>query len=375
LRPKTKADQEKLLGSEGISVVVPLDCYLGISKLPFKMTAKAMLEVAYWAQNQCSYQAAEDAILKAVGIRVNDDTIRLIVNTVGTMVFKRDCEVAEETYEKLISGKLSFPDAQKTGTLYIEADGAVLNTRKQDENGSTWKESKLGVVFSSDNIHYWKNKKGEKQHRIEKREYTSYIGSVDEFKKLLFACAIRNGYGIYKKTVILSDGATWIRNVKEEMFPDAQQILDYYHLCENVNNYAKQIFSMNEVKYRPWANRICEELKESHHEKVLNELDNISKKQTAQCSFNLGGYIRNNMNNIDYATYIKKGYFIGSGAIESGNKVVLQQRLRQSGMRWNIETAQCLLSLKTKQASHLWHQDVEIPIMRYYDTHTITPVF
>ncbi|MDR1966732.1 MAG: hypothetical protein LBQ36_08480, partial [Synergistaceae bacterium] len=73
--------------------------------------------------------------------------------------------------------------------------------------------------------------------------------------------------------------------------------------------------------------------------------------------------------NIDYAGYVKKGYFIGSGAVGSGNKVVLQQRLKQSGMRWNTETAQNLLSLKAKQASLLWHQDVGLPVMRYYGTH------
>jgi hypothetical protein len=51
--------------------------------------------------------------------------------------------------------------------------------------------------------------------------------------------------------------------MKEELFPDAQQILDYYHLCENVNDFAKQIFNMDESIYRPWADRICKELKNS----------------------------------------------------------------------------------------------------------------
>jgi hypothetical protein len=357
------------MDNEGVPVVVPLDCYLGIRRLPFKMTVRAMLEVAYWAQNQSSYQAAEDAILKAVGITINDDTVRLVANSVGAMVFKRDCEAAAEAYGKLVSGKLSFPDKKEAGTLYIETDGAALNTRKKDEDGSTWRENKLGVVFSSDNIHYWTDKKGIRQHRIEKREYISYIGSVGEFRKHLFACAVRNGYGRYKETVILSDGATWIRNMKEEMFPDAQQILDYYHLCENVNNCARQIFNMDETRYRPWADSICKKLKESRTDEVLVELDGISKKQSDRSLAILSGYIRNNIHNIDYAEYIKKGYFIGSGAIESGNKVVLQQRLKQSGMRWNIETAQNLLSLKAKQASLLWHQDVELPVMRYYDAH------
>jgi hypothetical protein len=361
-------DQAALMANEGITSIVPMDYYLGILGLPFKMTVDAMLEVAFWAQNQSSYQAAEEALLKAVGIRVNDDTVRLVANCIGSRVFEKDCESAEMAYKKLISGKLSFPESKKPGVLYIETDGAALNTREKDNDGSTWRENKLGVVFSSDNIHFWTDQKGARQHRIEKREYVSYVGGVDEFKKHFFACAIRNGYGSYGETVILSDGATWIRNMKEELFPDAQQILDYYHLCENVNEFAKQIFNMVESEYRPWADRICERLKKSHFKSVLDELDNIDQKRMDRASVNLPGYIRNNINNIDYAAYIKKGYFIGSGAIESGNKIVLQKRLKQAGMRWNTKTAQCLLTLRAKQESGLWYQDVVIPILRYYNS-------
>jgi hypothetical protein len=190
---------------------------------------------------------------------------------------------------------------------------------------------------------------------------------VEEFKKHLFACALRNGYGTYGETVLLSDGATWIRNMKEELFPDAHQILDYYHLRENVNEFAKQIFNMAEPEYRPWADRICKDLKESRFGDVLTELERLDKKHAGRFSFNLSEYIRNNIENIDYAEYIKKGYFIGSDAIESANKTVLQKRLKQAGMRWNTETAQCLLTLRAKQESGLWHQDVVVPVLQLYN--------
>ncbi|MCL1918127.1 MAG: OmpA family protein, partial [Peptococcaceae bacterium] len=58
---------------------------------------------------------------------------------------------------------------------------------------------------------------------------------------------------------------------------------------------------------------------------------------------------------------IAKGYFIGSGAIESGNKIVLQQRLKQASMRWNVSSAQPMLTLKTKCESNLWEKDAVIP--------------
>ncbi|MDR2094061.1 MAG: ISKra4 family transposase, partial [Treponema sp.] len=90
----------------------------------------------------------------------------------------------------------------------------AINTRKKDEKGSTWRENKLGLVFSSENLK--KRKDGVTQDILQK-EYVSSIGKVDEFKKQLFECAVRNGYGEYRDTVIISDGATWIRNMSEEL--------------------------------------------------------------------------------------------------------------------------------------------------------------
>lgn len=57
-------------------------------------------------------------------------------------------------------------------------------------------------------------------------------------------------------------------------------------------------------------------------------------------------------------TYVKnnreKGYYIGSGPIESGNKTVLQKRCKQAGMRWDEQNAQKLLKLRAKAESGLW---------------------
>jgi len=341
-----------------------MDCYLGIASLPFKITPSAMLKIAYWAQNQCSYQRAEEALSEILHVRVNDDTVRLVSNYVGNIVFKNDCTEANEVFTTLCSGKLPFPK-DKTGVLYIQADGAALNTRRKDEEGSTWRENKLGEVFSSKNIHYWTDKHGKRQHQIIQREYVSYIGPADEFKKHLLACAVRGGYGHFKETVFLGDGATWLRNMVDELFPDAQQILDFFHLCENVNTFAKHLFGMEESKFKPWAKQICDSLRASCYNQVLAELKPFINKNLARCPVNLYGYIANNIKNIDYAEYEQKGYFIGSGAIESANKTVLQDRLKRAGMRWNINTAQAMLSLKSKAESNRWFVDVEKPFLHH----------
>ena len=342
--------------------MAPLDSYLGLAGLPFKITPAAMLKIAYWAQNQSSYQRAEDAISEALHININDDTIRQVTNFVGGMVFQNDCRKAEEAFLELSSGKLNYTQAI-SGVVYIQTDGAALNTRLKDENGSSWRENKLGEVFTSKDIRYWTNHKGERQHQIIRKEYISFVGAAMEFKKHLLACAIRNGYGQFKETVVLSDGATWIRNMVEELFPDAQQILDYFHLSENVHTYAKALFNMDASRYIPWAKMICYLLKVSKYKLVLQELYPSKDKKLNGCSVNLYSYISNNIKNIDYAEYEKKGYFIGSGAIESGNKLILQDRLKRSGMRWNTTTAQAMLTLRTKAESNIWFRDVEQPFL------------
>ena len=349
----------------GARSVVPLDDWLGVSRLPFKMSVKAMLEVAFWAQNQCSYQRAEE-ILKRGGMMVNDTTAREVANYVGGYVFRRDCRCAEEAMAKYDRCEIPFT-REREGVLYIETDGAMLNTRQKGDGDSTWRESKLGEVFSSGDIRWWTDRHGKSQHTLTRKEYVSYIGPAEEFKKHLLACAIRNGYGSYKETVLLSDGATWIRNMKEEFFPDAQQILDYFHLCENVSDYAKSIFNMDEARYRPWTEDVCVALKAGRYKDVLQELGKPrGSRKVSSSPTNLYGYIENNSDNIDYPTYIAKGYFIGSGAIESGNKIVLQQRLKQAGMRWNVASAQPLLTLKAKCESNLWEKDVVAPFTNEY---------
>lgn len=358
LRPCTAQDREKLVREDGVKSIAPLDCYLGVADVPFKMTTSMMLKIAYWAQNQCSYRAAEKALGTIYGVFVNDSTIRHVTNYIGELVFQKDCRLAQEAYELLESAKMPY-HFDRDGIIYIETDGASVNTRIEDENGSTWRENKLGMVFTSDNIRWWTDKKKkESRHRILKKEYISYIGNAEEFKKHLFACALRNGYGTYKETVILSDGATWIRNMVEELYPDAQHILDYFHLCENVNEYAKHLFNMDELKYKPWAESVCKALKESGYRQVLKELESFKDKNLPQCHINLFRYISNNIKNIDYAAYQQKGYFIGSGGIESANKTILQRRLKQAGMRWDPITAQYILSLITKEESNLWEKDV-----------------
>jgi hypothetical protein len=55
-----------------------------------------------------------------------------------------------------------------------------------------------------------------------------------------------------------------------------------------------------------------------------------------------------------YDEYILKGYGIGSGAVESAHKQVVQARMRQAGMRWSERGAQNLLALRVLLLNDQW---------------------
>ena len=65
-------------------------------------------------------------------------------------------------------------------------------------------------------------------------------------------------------------------------------------------------------------------------------------------------YIDNNKENMNYPDYKKSGLFVGSGAMESANIYMMQNRMKLQGMRWNVITGRYMLCLKSYQESHKW---------------------
>ena len=292
LRPKCVEDYNRLLNLEGVTTIVPKDEYLGLSVLPTKLTVGAMLFTARKAQESSSYKLAEEILRNDHGLNICAATIMTVANIIGGIAFKTEREKAEESYELLSNAKLMF-NKNKDGILYIETDGAMFNSRDTNDSGTTWRENKLGLVFSSDNVRKNTNRTtGEVSQKIVKKEYTSYIGEASEFKKFLFVCILRNGYGEYKNTVLISDGAKWVKNVKEELFYDAIHILDFFHLKEKVYDFGKLYYNHVEKKYKPWAEQICSLIKESKYIEAIRDIEkkqaSVSKKEN---SLNLVSYL------------------------------------------------------------------------------------
>ena len=359
LYPSTKKDGIKLKNLENKKVIYPIDLALGIDGMPFKMTPTLMLEVAYYGIMHDSYEEAQSFLEKRFGFSINDDSIREVVNTVGMCVFENDCKVAEESIKNLYNNDIKI-EKNIDGVLYLEIDGCMVNTREKNADGTTWRENKLGIAFTSNNLIRWTNSKGESFKKLGKREYIAYLGGAEEFRKHLLALALRNGYGKFKKTVFIVDGAQWIRKTRDELFPDSLLILDFYHLCENTGNFANFIYKNDVDKAKEKANTWCNLLENGLWEQVLREIEPYKNIKLRDGVVDLYSYIYNNRDSIDYKKYKEQDLFIGSGAIESANKKVIQSRLKLSGMRWSIKSAQNVISLRAKECSSLWNEVVKL---------------
>lgn len=105
-----------------------------------------MIEIAFWGQNQNSYNQAKNMLEKYHNIELGTDSILKVTKYVGKGVFVKNCIEAKNTYNNIAN--ISTVEKEKTReSLYGSIDGCTVNTMIEDKNGSTWKENKLGMLF------------------------------------------------------------------------------------------------------------------------------------------------------------------------------------------------------------------------------------
>ena len=295
------------------------------------------------------FKEVQETLKKHLGIEISATTVQKVSESVGKELFEKENKEAKDIYENQYKAISNIENADKKGRLYIECDGSMLLIR-----GEGWKEIKLGMVFS-DNMVINRNNP---RHIIAEKEYVAYLGSAEEFKKMLWATAVRNGCEKVKEVVIIGDGAAWIWNMASELFPEAIKILDYYHFSEHVHECAKAIYGEDEVNKTRWVKEIIDGISEGKIDETINNIktQNYENEEIQLNIKNLETYLENNRDRIKYKDYKDKGYFIGSGAIEGGNKCVIQNRLKQAGMRWNKDGAQYIASLRTAKKSNQWEK-------------------
>lgn len=288
-------------------------------------------------------------IKEILSIDISETSLIGISSRIGTRLYN-NMEKKSKRPEQIQS------KVQTVNVMYIQADGAMTPIRT--DGGVEYKENKLGIVFTDDNILRKKTKKEEDRVEIKNKHFVSSVGEgVDKFKKMLYAVAKENGLYKAKQKVLICDGASWLSKMKEEYFTDAVQILDWYHAVDHLWQTAHLLFGEENIgECKSWVEPRKQLLWEGKVDDVISGLikagNSTKKKQTP--IWNLHGYLVSNRNNMKYDEYRNAGYYIGSGAIESANKYIVANRLKQAGMRWEIKNANAIIWLRSKYFEEDW---------------------
>jgi Uncharacterised protein family (UPF0236) len=289
----------------------------------------------YIGQLDC-YQKCNEILEKFIDIKVSTSQVYLVTDFYGNAA------------EKEVNVCRSLEPVKKEEVLYVEADGSMILTR--DEG---WKEVKVGRMFTSGSCIDPNGKASWIRHS----QYVAHLGNCKNFTTQMDT--LIESYGrLGKRLVFIADGGTWIKNWVEDAFPQAVSILDYYHVCEHLHQFANTIFS-EEKQLKKWTDKQKELLLESKATKVIaniKKLDSESKEALL-----LINYYTNNIERMDYKTYKNIGVgLIGSGAIESAHRTVVQKRMKQSGQRWSNKGAQNMLNLRVLSMNGQWGKVIQL---------------
>ena len=268
---------------------------------------------------------------------------------VGTTQIYRLTDLFGNGLENIVNAERTLTPVKPNEVLYTQADGSMVLTREEG-----WKEVKIGRFFkSSDCIHA-----GSKQGWISNSQYVAHLGTSKEFTGTMDN--LLESFGkLDSRLIFISDGATWIKNWIEDAFPNALAILDYYHACEHLHQFSSSIFKQKDAEQK-WTDKQKELLLKSQVSVVIKNIKKLAGIENKDAE-NLIAYYKANEDRMDYQRYQQIGCgLIGSGAIESAHRTVIQKRMKLSGQRWTKRGAQNMLNLRVMNKNQQWSKVIEI---------------
>lgn len=301
----------------------------------FQISPMMQEMMVYAGQLDC-YGRSQEVIKQFLNVKVNAAQVYRVTDTYG------------QELGKTVNEERTLPPVKQQETLYVEADGSMVLTREE-----SWKEVKVGRMFKSTDC----MKTDEKPGWIKQSQYVAHLGDhrcfIEQMDGLI------ESYGsLDKRLVFISDGASWIRNWIADTFPQAVSILDYYHASQYLYPVADTYFN-NKQQAEKWVHRQQSLLLKS---KVALVMDNIRKLAPANGEAKkVLDYYAANQDRMDYKKYQQIGCgIIGSGAIESAHRTVVQKRLKLSGQRWSKKGAQNMLNLRVTHMNGKWDKVVKL---------------
>ena len=292
-------------------------------------------KIVYVGHLEC-YQKGNDILEKLLSVQVSASQVYRVTDIYGAQIGK-----TTDPQERTLT------PVRENEVLYVEADGGMILTRQD-----SWKEVKVGRLFKSGDCIHASPKPGQISHS----QYMAHLGNSKTFcqqmEDVIDAYEVDGG-----SLVFISDGAQWIKNWIEDAYPKAISILDYYHAAEHLHQFAEKYFS-DQKRRKQWTDRQKELILQS---KVSVVIRNIKRLNASKEALQLIDYYEANKSRMDYSRYTQIGAgIIGSGAIESAHRTVVQKRMKLSGQRWSSSGAQNMLNLRITSMNGRWDKIIAL---------------
>lgn len=335
--------------------IAPLDVRFGL--VAGRMTP-ALAEVTGRLAADMPQQAALDMISERFAVRLSVDAYRRVVADLATQV---RCVHDDVAIEQLIDWIKQA--RQSTGKndvlLQVGRDGVFVQTRP------CWEEASCGTLAVYD--------------RNQRRMGTVYLGQMPESNQPTMTSRLTyviQGVlrGLDGKTPTLryitdagSHPQSYYKKVLSKMrHPVTGRRLkwswgvDFFHACEYVSQLSESIFGKGTEQANKWAEQQRHTLRHDKNGvgKVIARAAQQKRRKGLKGSekdYNGAlNYLKRHRQHMDYAERKQRGEPIGSGITEAGCKVIFNQRLKQSGMRWHRKTGQYIVDLRTANRSGIW---------------------
>lgn len=305
----------------------------------FQISALLQELLVYAGTLDC-YGRCQQIVLKFLHVHVSETQVYRLTDLYG-----------EQVGETVDFTRRTQPPLPCSDTLYAEADASLILTREQG-----WKEVKVGRLFKASDCLHAEGKPGLITHS----QYVAQMGGCKGFTQNMEAL-IEDYTFRQEQIVFLSDGAPWLKNWIEEAFPQAVSILDFYHLMEHVGDFAEAFFADKQTATQ-WVEAQKKLFLQSKAAEVVINIEALpAPKQKQPLKAKLLAYLEANFERMDYQHYQTIGCgIIGSGAIESAHRTVVQKRMKLSGQRWSMQGAGHMLNLRAVYMNGQWDKVIHL---------------
>jgi hypothetical protein len=312
----------------------PLDEQLGLVAGSLSPSIQDhLVHLATWMP----FGRAVQMLKRYTGVQVSEATVRRQTYEVGKAAL-----VVQNTQKS----QPSEAEAEPTGKLIVSPDGAMVSLLK-----GVWAEVKTVVVGKVEPA-----KSGESVHST-KLSYFSRMLEVETFTQQASGELQRRGVDQASEVCAVMDGAEWIDGFLDWQCKDALRILDFAHAAEYVGTIGQLAQAAGTAFPQDWLAKQLHELKHQGPEAVLQEVSRLRDEHPdVEEIRKKGTYLEKRKARMQYPQYQAAGWPIGSGIVESGNKVVMQARLKGAGMHWAPAHVNPLLALRTSACNDRWDE-------------------